>query len=98
MKVKCIIKSYTQERSFTGKNGERVVRDVVLTQVGDNPLVEEKFPNEFYAAYFAHIDDDVLSRAKTNQSIFTYDLSFRVHETQDGWLRQRVSIENITQE
>ena len=99
MKFTCTIKSYAQERIFTGKNGERVVRDIVLTKVSDNPLIEEKYPNEFVAAYYSHIDDDVLNRAVANKTCFVFDLSFRVQPSQDGtWLKQRVSIENISQE
>ena len=99
MKIKCYIKNYTQERCFTGKNGERVVRDITLTKVSDNPLIEEKYPNEFLAAYFSHIDDDVLNRAAANKTVFTFDLSFRVQPSQDGtWAKQRVTIENISQE
>jgi hypothetical protein len=98
MQIKCFIKSYTQERTFVGRNGERVVRDMVLTKVSDNPLVAEKYPNEFYAAYFHHIDDDVLYRAANNKTAFVFDLSFRVTESQDGkWLHQRVAIENIAE-
>ena len=97
MKFKCTIKSYSQERTFTGKNGERVVRDIVLTKVSDNPLIEQKYPDEFVAAYFAHIDDDVLNRNVRNNTCFMFDLSFRVQPSQDGtWQKQRVTIENIT--
>ena len=99
MKLKCYIKSYTSERTFNGKNGERPVRDIVLTKVSDNPLVEEKYPNEFIAGYFTHIDNDVLSRAVNNKTVLVFDLTFRVVESQDGkWLRQRVTIENITEQ
>ena len=98
MKIKCIIKQYTPERSFMGEQGERIARDIVLTQVNDNPLVEVRYPNEFRASYFAHIDDSRLALAVANRTVMTFDLAFRVRPSKEGtFLNQVVKIDAITE-
>ena len=99
MNIPCIITRYAQERTFTTLIGEcRTARDLELQQLPEEgALVEDRFPNRYAAAFFGHIDDDVLARAVANRTPFTADLSFHLSPSRDGaYTYQKVNIRTIT--